>query len=275
MIKQNLHTHSTYCDGKDTITEMIETAIEKGFTKLGFSGHIHVGIDDGSMSEQGQRQYIEEVLQKKEEYKDKIEIYLGIEQDTLARLSKKDPFEYIIGSVHFLEQDGQYMPVDYDEATSVKMIEQWFDNDFLAYAKQYYKTVAVQADWEEVDIIGHIDLLTKYNESEKYISFTNPEYIKAACDCIDALVSKGKMLEVNTGAIARGYRKTPYPERHLLQYIYEKGGKIMLNSDCHNRFKLDCDFENSMNMIKKCGFKTMITFTDEGFKELPIEEFTI
>jgi len=157
MIKQNLHTHSTYCDGKDTITEMIETAIEKGFTKLGFSGHIHVGIDDGSMSEEGQRQYIQEVLQKKEEYKDKIEIYLGIEQDTLARLSMKEPFEYIIGSVHFLEKDGQYMPVDYDETTSVKMVEQWFDNDFLAYAKQYYKTVAVQADWEEVDIIGHID----------------------------------------------------------------------------------------------------------------------
>ena len=28
---QNLHTHSTYCDGKDTVTEMIEAAISKGF----------------------------------------------------------------------------------------------------------------------------------------------------------------------------------------------------------------------------------------------------
>ena len=37
---QNLHTHSTYCDGADTPEEMIETALEKGFTSIGFSGHV-------------------------------------------------------------------------------------------------------------------------------------------------------------------------------------------------------------------------------------------
>ena len=39
MIKQNLHTHSLYCDGKDSFEEMIQTAIEKEFTILGFSSH--------------------------------------------------------------------------------------------------------------------------------------------------------------------------------------------------------------------------------------------
>ena len=36
---QNLHTHTTYCDGRDTPVEMIESAIAQGFDSIGFSGH--------------------------------------------------------------------------------------------------------------------------------------------------------------------------------------------------------------------------------------------
>ena len=48
-MKQNLHTHSIFCDGKDTIEEMTLEAISKGFDILGFSGHGYLSIDDGSM----------------------------------------------------------------------------------------------------------------------------------------------------------------------------------------------------------------------------------
>ena len=37
--KQNLHVHSTYCDGKDTPEAIILEAIDKGFDSLGFSIH--------------------------------------------------------------------------------------------------------------------------------------------------------------------------------------------------------------------------------------------
>ena len=38
-MKQNLHTHTTYCDGKNTVSEMIRSALHKDFDVLGFSGH--------------------------------------------------------------------------------------------------------------------------------------------------------------------------------------------------------------------------------------------
>ena len=38
--KQNLHTHSSYCDGKDTPEELVLYAINSGFSSIGFSGHI-------------------------------------------------------------------------------------------------------------------------------------------------------------------------------------------------------------------------------------------
>ena len=49
-MKQNLHTHSIYCDGNDTLEEMVQTAIRKHFDILGFSGHGHVEYDDYAMS---------------------------------------------------------------------------------------------------------------------------------------------------------------------------------------------------------------------------------
>ena len=44
MIKQNLHTHSIYCDGNNTIEEMALEAIQKGFTVLGFQDMVIVDI---------------------------------------------------------------------------------------------------------------------------------------------------------------------------------------------------------------------------------------
>ena len=52
-MKQNLHTHSIFCDGKDTIEEMTLEAISKGFDILGFSGHGYLDVDTSSMREIG------------------------------------------------------------------------------------------------------------------------------------------------------------------------------------------------------------------------------
>ena len=40
--RQNLHTHTTFCDGKDTPEELVEAAIAKGFDSIGFSGHSYM-----------------------------------------------------------------------------------------------------------------------------------------------------------------------------------------------------------------------------------------
>lgn len=274
MIKQNLHTHSIYCDGKDSIEEMVLEAIDKGFTILGFSGHgYNHPLDVCSMDDTRQEGYIHDVLEMKEKYKDQIKIYLGIEQDSIGRRFKKgEPFDYIIGSVHFVKYKDTFKPVDYSKEVTDELLREGYHDDFLEYAKVYYEEVKRNACFEEIDIVGHIDLLTKYNEDQEYIHFDNPEYLKLAYDAIDVAIAHNKILEVNTGAIARGYRKTPYPHKTLLDYIYKKGGKICLNSDCHNRKMLDCDFHDSYQMIKDVGFKTLMIFTEDGFKEVPIEK---
>ena len=273
MIKQNLHTHSIYCDGKDTIEAMALEAINKGFNVLGFSGHGNCrNVDDYSMDENNTKKYIEDVLAVKEKYQDQINIFLGVEQDVLGqRFKKHDPYDYIIGSVHFVKAGDKYLAVDFSSDVTKEIVEYY--GSFLNYAKSYFEEVKKIANMDEVDIVGHVDLLTKFNENEEFIKFDDPDYLKLAYNCIDQLLEKNKIFEVNTGAIARGQRKTPYPHKTLLKYIYDHGGKICLNSDCHNKEMLDCYYQESLELIQSCGFTTMMELTKDGFVERSVSDF--
>ena len=271
-MRVNMHTHSVYCDGKDTPEEMIGTAIQKGFSILGFSGHGYSPYDTCSMNEANTARYIEEINTLKERYRNEITIYLGIEQDSTCRIPSKDPYDFVIGSVHFLEKDGKYRPIDFSRDELIAILEEWYEGDFLHLAQDYYQEVARQGQFEEVDIIGHLDLLTKYNEDESFVSFSSPAYLKLVEACI-ASIGTDKIYEVNTGAIARGYRRTPYPHRTILDFLHAFGGKLMLNSDCHNRKDLDCGFEEALRLIKDCGFDCLYILKDGDYVPVSIDAF--
>ena len=78
---QNLHTHTKYCDGKNSAEEMVERAIELGFESLGFSGH--APMPDSipaayAMTKEDVPKYIAEIDSLKEKYADKFAILGGI-----------------------------------------------------------------------------------------------------------------------------------------------------------------------------------------------------
>lgn len=272
MIKQNLHTHSCYDDGKDTIDEMVLTAIEKGFTKLGFSGHgQNLPMDHISMPDEKEKKYIQDVLEAKEKYKDQIDIFLGIEQDVQGKRFDKNVFDYVIGSVHFLPGKNKYVAIDLSKEVTKELIKEAYNDDWIAYTKAYYGDVKRVASFEEVDIIGHLDLITKFNEDEEFCAFDDPKYLDVAEETIDYIISLDKIFEVNTGAIARGLRKTPYPHKTLLKYIAQKQGKICLNSDCHNRQYLDYYFNEALELIEEVGFKHLYVLTKDGFVPMSIK----
>ena len=66
----NLHTHSTFCDGKSTPEDVVLSAIEKGFCSIGFSGHAHIDFDQ-SYCMRDTDGYIAEIKRLKDKYKDK------------------------------------------------------------------------------------------------------------------------------------------------------------------------------------------------------------
>ncbi len=269
MIKTNFHTHSTFCDGKDTPEEMVLAAIDKGFSALGFSGHAYFVLDaDITMTPEQQKPYQTEILRLREKYKDKIEIYLGIEQDSWSPpLEYK--YDYVIASVHNVLKDGTYCAVDYSAERMQENLARYFGSDMEAFEEAYFAEVKVLLDKiPEGDVIGHIDLITKYDEMLSIRR--SPRYYAMAKQAIEHLAKYGKPFEINTGAIGRGMRTTPYPSPELLSMIKKTGGEIVISSDCHNKAFLDCAFDTAVLLAKECGFSEHKILAKDGWKSVSL-----
>jgi histidinol-phosphatase (PHP family) len=265
------HNHTVFCDGKNTVEEMVISAIEHGCDSIGFSAHSYTPFDSFyCMPTDKIAEYRKTVLECREKYKDKIEIYLGIERDSWSPVSEY-AYDYTIASVHNIWKDGVYCQVDLSADCMMKNVELHFGGDHDAYAEAYFEEVMRLFDKiPEGDVIGHIDLITKYDEQLHLCR--SPRYFALAQRAIDHLAKYGKPFEMNTGAIGRGLRTTPYPSPELLKMIKNAGGRIMINSDCHNRVYLDCAFDQCVNLAKNCGFDSHVILTRDGWKEIKFDE---
>lgn len=262
---QNLHTHSTFCDGKDTPEEMILTAIEMGFGSLGFSGHSYNPYSDyGGFSLEKEQLYKKEILRLKEKYAGKFPIYLGLEVEMYAQPDMTG-YDYLIGSSHYFKFGEQYVGFDRSAAVCQKIITDWFDGDGMAFAKEYYRQLSTLPQYGKFDILGHFDLISKNIEKADLFDAEAPEYIHAAADALEALRPHIPIFEVNTGAIARGYRTTPYPSRTLLKIMKDMDFLPIISSDCHDASMLKCGFDLAKSLLKECGFREHYILTDDGF----------
>ena len=264
---QNLHTHTVFCDGKDTPEEMIDTAISRGFDSLGFSMHASTN-PPCKYSGRNIPQYFEELNRLKKKYEGKIEIFTGTELDYFSHgVVDVDSYEYTIASVHFGFKDGVRMEYDYSANETQKYITELYGGDSAAYARDYYGIVATVADrFPKATFIGHFDLITKFNEKAPGIIDTeNAKYKSAAIEALVALKEKNEFFEVNTGAISRGYRTTPYPAPFILDKMKEIGCKLVLTSDCHDRRFIDCHFNESKEYLLAHGIDTLYYLTKNGF----------
>ena len=237
------HVHTTFSDGKNTPEEMVLFAIEKKMSALGFSDHSYTFFDESYCIKRNKiAEYRHEIARLKEKYKDKITIYCGIEQDYYSKESVLD-YDYAIGSVHYLEKGAKHLAVDESEETFKKTANEYFSGDYYAFAEEYFNIVANFANVPEIKIIGHFDLITKFNEGGKLFDESNPRYVAAWKTCADKLLVAKKVFEINTGAISRGYRSKPYPSKAIREYIKGNGGKFILASDSHVKETLCFGFE--------------------------------
>lgn len=269
--KQNLHIHSTYVDGKDTPEEMILIAIERGFDSIGFSEHSYLPYSTfpHQLTETDMVRYQEEIRALKAKYKENIDIFCGLEFDFYSEVPT-DGFDYLIGSVHYLDICGSIATFDRGLPETQRYIDTYFDGDGMGFAKKYFGTVARLPEKKPFDILGHFDLLTKNNEAGKWIDVSSKAYLDAGFEAIDALKGKIPLFEVNTGAIGRGYKTAPYPQMEFLQEFYRQGFGVVITSDCHNKNFIDYFYQGAEDLIRTAGFRTKWILTESGFQEVAL-----
>lgn len=233
MILRDYHIHSTFSDGADTAETMVLSAIEKGVEELGFSEHAYAPHDyDCGMPLGTETAYRAEIARLREKYRDRIRILCGVEQDYYSVLPG-DEYDYRIGSVHNICEQGEYYAVDGSAEEQRQAIDRFYGGDAYAMCERYYALVGEIVERTNADLIGHFDLLTKFYEQQPLFDTQHPRYVAAWQAAADRLLGTGKPFEINTGAITRGYRTTPYPMPEICAYLADRGAKFILSSDSH------------------------------------------
>ena len=262
---QNLHTHTTFCDGRSTPGELVRAALAAGLTALGFSGHSHVAGDDTTMSPEDTAAYRAEVRRLRDAHAGRLDIGLGLEQDSLSP-PPAEPYDYLISSVHYVVKNGRRFCVDDTPEELLQGAEQ-YDGGLPALVEDYYAAVTAAAERTACQIVGHFDLIAKFNEGDRLF---DPRCRAAALEALHTLARRDLLFEVNTGAMARGYRTQPYPDPALLRELRALGGRILITSDCHQAEHLLYGFQEARELAIACGFQETMQLTPQGFIPQPL-----
>ena len=257
MIKTNYHTHSNWCDGKDSPRKMIQAAVARGFAAIGFSSHAMLPEDDLDwvLTHEKSERYLKEIRALGEEFKDQIKVLCGVEADYIPggpnpdRSSYAAIFpDYIIGSVHWvLAEDGARVAVDNTPEELANGIRDHFGGSGEAFVRAYYRQVRDMVANCRFDVVGHLDLVRKFNARHPYFDEKADWYREEIGKTAAAVAKSGKIAEVNTGAITRGWMDDAYPSAEFRGMLRERGVRFILSSDAHTAETIDCAFDRFEN----------------------------
>ncbi len=272
-ITGSYHTHCGLDDGQGTMEEIVLSAISKGFTALGFSCHTPITPeDDWHMKRDDFPYYLGELKRLKEVYKDRIELYAGLELDyieednSLAGSEYKEELDYTLASVHLMKhkKSGTYLSIDGPIEEFTSLLEDNFNGSIEAFVTHYFALQEKLIETHSVDFLGHCDLMKKHNKENRFFDPSSPWYVKAYTSFLKTAAKKGVRIEVNTGGIARGATKEVYPSPEMIKLCTELDIPLMLNSDAHRADHLDFSFAGTEDLLIQSGVRSL-DILEHGF----------
>ena len=231
---------------------MVLAAIAKGFDELGFSSHVAFPeAPDWELSPEDASGYVREIRALGVKYAAKIRIRCGIEADYIRGVTTPERTryaalapDYVIGSVHtVVADDGGRVAVDATPEELREGIAAHFGGDAEAFVRAYFAQQREMAAIGGFDIAGHPDLVRKFNARHPYFDETAAWYASELEATADALAASGAIVEVNTGAISRGWLDDAYPSASFRAMLRARGVRFVLSSDAHAAEALDCAFD--------------------------------
>lgn len=260
-----VHAHTDAVDGKSSARRMVDSAIRRGMSAIGFTEHAPQRVDPRyGMTDEAEKQYIAEVRALQSEYAGRICIRLGLERDAFS-CADRTKYEYVLGSVHYIDHPALgIVAVDGPLEQLRTLVREGFGGDGAAMAGAYYRLLGDYIAGYRPDVIGHFDLVTKHNEDGSLLDAGSPAYLRHAIAALEQCAGVGAPLEINTGAITRGYRSEPYPAQNLLQAWREIGGCVTIGTDSHHEDTVDGRFDEAIAWAKRAGYRSVRALGGDG-----------
>ncbi len=254
------HTHTPLCrHAVGSPEEYISAAIAAGLGEYGVSDHAPARpepFDDWRMRESDLPAYFEWI--EKARAAAPMPVRAGLECDWLAgceawieELSGRYPWDYLIGSVHYL---GAW---DFDNP---KWLGRWNESDVDEVWRLYWETYAGMAASGLFDILGHPDLVKKF--SHQPTGDLDRFYVPA----IEAIAASGSVIELNTAGWHKPCNEA-YPHPRFLELACSAGIPLVISSDAHAPGEVARDFAKAAAMAKSAGYRETQLF--EGRSRRP------
>ena len=262
----NMHTHTTFSDGQNSPEEMARTAEALNMRTLGFTDHIFTPGYENETLPRDMSGYVDRISALAEEYSGRLEIVCGLEEE-FAVWADAPGVRYRIGSRHSIWRDGYQFLIDNTPEEFGEGVDRLYGGDVRAAVTDYYRLLCSDVQEHVPEIMGHLDLVRKFNTAGRFFDEDSAWYRAAALEAAQAAGEKGVIFEINTANIARKRRNIFYPADFVLKYILEHGWPVMVNSDAHYAGMLTGAFGLARRRLLDIGFRSVAVWENGGFTE--------
>jgi histidinol-phosphatase (PHP family) len=285
MILTNYHTHYNICDGKGEPEDFIERAIELGFKQIGFSSHAPLPQPAEWTMQRGElNHYCNKIRSLKEQYSERITVYLGLEVDYIpgwmgphSEEFLELDLDYVIGSIHCFENPhtGEFFGIDgpYEEYDQV--FSGIFGGNMYHLVRNYYQRIREMVSLHRPDIVGHMDLIKMRNPDNCYYSESDTWYRGEIMETLDEIAAQGTIVEINTGGKTRGKTKEFYPGSWIVRECYQRNIPLTINSDAHEPAHLDSLLTEAARVAWDAGYREVMMLHDHDWHPVPLEHETL
>lgn len=256
--KHNYHSHSTFSDGKKEIPEMVKAARDAGLETFGITDHSPVPVEsDWNMPTERMDEYLTEIKRAQEQIKG-IDFFGGIEIDYLRGAKPLsadflDRLDFTVGSLHYLAVADGWEVIDVSPENFATLFQKEFSSDIQRMAGEYARQQCEMLELYRPDIIGHIDLLSKFNQKRHFFDESDKGWLFPLYEVLELAGELGTIVEINTGAISRGHRNVPYPAPPLMEACAKRGIRMTLNGDSHSPEGINTAYNSAIQTAVRCG----------------------
>lgn len=212
--------------------------------------------------------YQDRIAKAKEQFGKKITILVGAEFDWLPTYQNWTreqlltyPFDYTIGSVHFLgeienTQGKRNFLIDYSEEEFRRGIE--YFGGIRQLVEAYYRQIQAMAKSQLFDSVGHIDLVKKFNSGDLF-SENEPWYRELVLETLDVMTGADMTLELNASGLDKKCN-APYPSLWILEESLKRNIPLTIGSDGHMPETIGRNLNRATDIARAAGYNSFIHF---------------
>jgi histidinol-phosphatase (PHP family) len=248
-----MHTRFS-ADGQAAMQEMCDAALAKGLSEICFTEHVDWIPWDETRDYFRASAYVPAAQQCISEYAGRLVVRMGLEisephlmAQEIRDLLNAWPFDFVIGSAHWIDQTGLFMS-DLYQSYSVEHVE-----------REYFQRVYELVQSGDFDSLGHLDLVRRYRPKAlgAFRSLEHEDIIRAI---LRTLIARDRAFEINTSPLRRGLEAT-CPDLTVLRWYRELGGeKLTIGSDAHRPDQVGTGFDTARAMLHEAGFTRVVRF---------------